>query len=400
MSKIPLPEIKENNEKDGILKFTLSNTNVSIVNALRRTIHADLKTLAFDTTDDSNITIYRNTTKFNNDILKQRLGCIPVYIKDITQNMDNLVMELKETNDTDIMRYITTEHFKIKNKENGKYLSDKDRNKIFPPTVLKNKNISKAEEESYWTIFTRLMPKVTSEIPGQEIHLECKFSVKSAKDNGMFNVACTCGYGNTEDKVKQREVWKEVEDKYKKEGMEAGDIEYKKQNWYNHDAKRIFKANSFDFILESVGVFSNAELMSDAVDIIVNKLNGIRAKIEADSIEIKSSDNTINDCYDIILENHDYTIGKVIEYVLHYQYLDTKKAQLSYAGFIKKHPHDSYSIVRLAFKNNHANENEEVNMKNALILVQNACKIGIGVFNEIGENFNPNKHEKHEKHEK
>ena len=77
MSKIPLPEIKENNEKDGILKFTLSNTNVSIVNALRRTIMADLKTRVFDTTKDSNIKIYRNTTKFNNDILKQRLDCIP-----------------------------------------------------------------------------------------------------------------------------------------------------------------------------------------------------------------------------------------------------------------------------------------------------------------------------------
>ena len=91
------------------------------------------------------------------------------------------------------------------------------------------------------------------------------------------------------------------------------------------------------------------------------------------------------------MENHDYTIGKVIEYVLHYQYLDTRKAQLSYAGFIKKHPHDNYSVVRLAFKSNHSNENEEVNMKNALILVQNACKIGIGVFNEIGEHFNANK---------
>ncbi len=391
MSKIPLPEIKENNEKDDILKFTLSNTNVSIANALRRTIMADLKTIVFDTTKDSNIKIYRNTTKFNNDILKQRLGCIPIHINDITQNMDNLVMELNETNKTDNIRYITTQHFKIKNKETGKYLSDKDRDQIFPPTILKNKNISKAENESYWTIFTRLMPKLTNEIPAQEIHLECEFSVKSAKDNGMFNVACTCGYGNTEDKIKQREAWKDIESKYKKEGMEEGNIEYKKQNWYNHDAKRIYKKDSFNFILESVGVYSNVELISNAVDVIVKKLKNIYSKVEQDGIEINPSDNTIDDCYDIILENHDYTIGKVIEYVLHYQYLDTRKAQLSYAGFIKKHPHDNYSVVRLAFKSNHSNENEEVNMKNALILVQNACKICIGVFNKIGEHFNANK---------
>ena len=69
---------------------------------------------------------------------------------------------------------------------------------------------------------------------------------------------------------------------------------------------------------------------------------------DKDQIEIKLSENTMKNCYDIILENYDYTIGKVIEYLLNYKFYKT--GMLTFCGFKMLHPHDSYSIIRVAYK--------------------------------------------------
>jgi len=55
----------------------------------------------------------------------------------------------------------------------------------------------------------------------------------------------------------------------------------------------------------------------------------------------------MNNCFDIILENEDYTIGKVIEYMLYAKFYETKI--LKFCGFKKMHHHDSDSIIRVAY---------------------------------------------------
>ena len=72
-------------EKNGILKFTLSNIDVSIANAIRRTILMDIPLVVFKTLpyEKNKATFIKNTSRLNNEILKQRLGCIPIHINDI-----------------------------------------------------------------------------------------------------------------------------------------------------------------------------------------------------------------------------------------------------------------------------------------------------------------------------
>jgi DNA-directed RNA polymerase subunit L len=43
---------------------------------------------------------------------------------------------------------------------------------------------------------------------------------------------------------------------------------------------------------------------------------------------IKVSENTLANSYDIILENEDYTIGKVIEYALYFNLFESEKISL------------------------------------------------------------------------
>ena len=57
----------------------------------------------------------------------------------------------------------------------------------------------------------------------------------------------------------------------------------------------------------------------------------------------------MSNCYDIILENEDYTIGKIIEYCMYAKFFDQAQKVLSYCGFRKMHPHDPDSIIRVAY---------------------------------------------------
>ena len=93
-SLIVLPKVKDGleNSKTKLLTFTLENANVSVANALRRTILSDIPTVVFDTSKE-NIQITKNTCRLHNEILKQRLGCIPIPIKD-PEGIENLTIEI------------------------------------------------------------------------------------------------------------------------------------------------------------------------------------------------------------------------------------------------------------------------------------------------------------------
>ena len=101
-------------------------------------------------------------------------------------------------------------------------------------------------------------------------------------------------------------------------------------------------------------------------------------------IELNRSATAMNNGVDIKLVGEDYTIGKVLEYVLHEE--DYKKNRtLSYVGFIKKHPHDDYSIIRVAF-----NDNEDIDVEsdsNVYKMLKFACEISKNLFVNIKEYF-------------
>ena len=77
-SSITLPNISRSTEDNGTLEFQIDNINTSIANAIRRTLISDIPCFVFKTFPDSDnlATIHKNTCRFHNEILKQRLGCM------------------------------------------------------------------------------------------------------------------------------------------------------------------------------------------------------------------------------------------------------------------------------------------------------------------------------------
>lgn len=373
-SFIVLPKVKDGleNSKTKLLTFTLENANVSVANAMRRTILSDIPTVVFDTSKE-NIQITKNTCRLHNEILKQRLGCIPIHIKD-PEGIENLTIEIDVNNQTENLVYVTTNDFKILNKTTNKYLTQQQNNEIFPPNKITNEYI----------LFTRLRPKITNDIPGEIIKLQVNLKTDIAKKDGMYNVVSTCAYGNTEDKVEQHNQWQAIAEQLESQGVTESKIEYERKNWYTLQAKRFYIKDSFDFKLQTIGVFTNNEIIHKAIDILLNKLDNIIKNCETESIELNRESTAMNNSVDIKLVGEDYTIGKVLEYILHEEEYKKNKI-LNYVGFIKKHPHDDYSIIRIAF-----NDNDELDINsdsNVYKILKFACEIGKNIFVNIKEYF-------------
>ena len=336
-------KITDLKEEDGIMIFTISNTDVSYVNAIRRTILSDIPIVVFKTTpyEENKANIIINTTRLNNEIIKQRLSCIPICISDFKDmSFKNYLLELDVENKTDTKMIVTTKDFKIRNTATDTFLDDAEVKKIFPPFISPNGH-------EYYIDFLRLRPKISDEIPGERIKLTCEFSVSTARDDSMFNVTGTCSYGCTPDPTKMQEELEIRKQKWKDEGKNEEEIKFEAANWVLLEGLRYVKKYSFDFILQSVGIYDNEQIIIKACDILNTRFEELKSMLSRDEVEIKPSDNTMENCYDVLLVNEDYTIGNILNYEL-YQVFYSELKVLDYVGFKKLHPHDSDSMLRMS----------------------------------------------------
>ena len=327
---------------DDELLFTISGINVSFVNAIRRIILSEIPIVVFKVSpnDKNKCNIISNTCGLNNEIVKHRLSCIPIHIKDVQDfPLKNYIMELNVENNTDTTIVVTTEDFTIKDSVSNKILPKDKIQEIFPAN----------EHTGDFIDFVRLKPKVAEELQAKKINLTCEFDIGTAKEDGAYNVVSTCSYGNTIDDVAQEAKLAQLKQKWKDEGKKEIEIEFEATNWKLLEGKRIFKKDSFDFIIQTIGIYTNPELLTMACSIMIDKLVKLDTLIEEDTLEIKVSDNTMKNCFDIVLENEDYTIGKVIEYALLALFYEST-GSLKFCGFKMLHPHDTYSLIRVAYK--------------------------------------------------
>lgn len=360
------------NEGD-VYKMTLSNLNVSFANSIRRVIISELPVCVIRTETEklNQCRIEVNTSRLHNEILKHRLSCIPIILKysDIESLVGKyeLVVEVSNTGDNIII--VTTEDFRLRNKESGNFCTKEQTRKIFPPN----------SRTHYYIDFMRLRPKISENIPGEEIKLVADFSISDGLTNSSFNAVSKCAYMYTPDIIGANAAWEDILVKKRADNISEADIAFDKKNFDILDSQRIFVNDSFDFVIQGIGMYENAEMVRLACNILQKKFSSVIEKLDADIVSILNSETTMSNCFDIILENEDYTIGKVIEFVIYDAFYQNEKT-LSYCGFKKFHPHDTKSTLRLAF-------NEATERSIASSYVKIACETAIAVFGHIGKMF-------------
>ena len=84
--------------------------------------------------------------------------------------------------------------------------------------------------------------------------------------------------------------------------------------------------------------------------------------------------------FEILLDGFGYTVGKIIEYVLHRD-LYAKSKTATYVGFRKNHPHDSTSFIRIGYKSSFTSSDD---VKSD---VEDACEEAIKIYSTIASEF-------------
>lgn len=371
-----IPRIVSKTDEGGQLKFTIDKINVSLANGLRRTILSDIPTLVFRTFpySECKASITTNTSRLHNEILKQRLSCIPIHITDQDFPYKDYQIEINVTADSSEIRYITTKDFKMKNKTTGKYLTDVKVREIFKQNEITGDYIE----------FARLLPKMSEYGEGEQLALTCDLDIGTPNEHGAFNVVCTCAYQMTMDAAKVDEAWRIKEAEIVKEGIAAiGSEEMKAQrkNWSLLDAQRYTKDDSFDFVVETVGVFTNADIVHKAAQIMINKCTKFIRDIESGENHIIPTVSTIQNGYDIELKGEDYTLGKVLEFFLHDKHY-AEDQTVTYCAFRKIHPHNPDSMIRVGFA-------ETVGVDEGIVAqyITTCARDAIAVFEHIRDQF-------------
>lgn len=392
-------------EQQQTLHFRLSNVDVSVANALRRTLLSDIpinviRTELIESSSASSSAnssspqcqILVNTGRLTNEILKHRLSLIPIHSKHVTSwdhglkdapekwldRLPNHVELEVNVQAEDSLRLVTTEDFRLRVKTGAE-----DGTKRYLPTTVSQQIFPKNDMTQSFIEFARLRPKLADTIPGEHLHLVAQFSVGSAKENCSFNVVSKCAFHNTQQEHLDA-VWeKELDRLQTKDKLSSAEIAGKKKDFLCLDAQRHFVPNSFDFVVQTIGIYSNEELLQTACKILQDKALAFYDNVRDNQVLVRRSDAVSMDhCYDVTLVKEDYTLGNLLVYLLLETYYDTDDGdhRISFCGFQKEHPHDENSMLRIAFEE----AGDDAKVRECLRTV---CGKAHAIFERVGRFF-------------
>lgn len=376
------PKISSIVEENGILRFQLQNTNVSFANAIRRTLLSDIPTLVMRDSpyDQTTIKITKNTTRLNNEIIRHRLSCVPIHHDtDFPIDKYSFVIDVENTGNNVIT--VTTGDIKVIDTDTGKEAPASISKQLFPPDPMTNDYIP----------IVRVNPRVSDQVPGEILSLTAKATVSTPSENSCFNVVSCASYAMTPDKEKQLQALnthlKNLKAEYTKQSMNKEDIdkalEYAKNGWLALDGKRIVKKDSFDFEIETVGVYQNEELVRRACNVLIDSLEELEITLSQTNSIVDLFEVKVGDYVMAKLENYDFTIAKVLEAVLYHRNWEGKEKAdgLDYLATIRPHPHIPEIFLRLHFIDG---LNEQISLEErSRMIILNAINESKAIFKQI-----------------
>ena len=334
-------------EYDGALTFNISGVETCVVNSLRRSSLSNIDTLVFRgfPHNESSIHITKNSTNFNNEYLKHRISCIPIMnnnVSDYDQFKENYKIKVGVKSKVGMQEkvYVTTKDIVLVNKHSGEEVKNELSENLFPRDAISGDNI----------LICVLYPNHNmNDTEVEELEFEAEFEIGCARENSCWNVVHNCTYEFLRNESEIAKMAMSYEDK-----MERRDFEIL-------GAQKIYYKNEYKMTVETLGIFTNREIMIKSCDYIISKLNliiqytkdndlaNVQTKdeyISASNDGTKSAEEieelqskycniyTEDDFFVFELKEDDYTIGKLIEIYLYSSY----KKELDFVGFKKNHP--------------------------------------------------------------
>lgn len=378
-------------ENPNMLTFQLSPTHVSYANTLRRTILIGVESVAFrsdmnEKGETSDVTVLENTTPMTNEMLADRIGLIPIHADPDTWNPDDYKFELQIQNETSDTLPVTAGDFVVRKRGD-------DANPLVP-----NKDFFHPNPVSGDTALIALLKGKQPSQAGQKIHLIAKASVGTGRDHIRFSPVCQCSYGYTvdPDETRQREQFekwlsasKKKDPKELKENKALEEVLMRE--FQTMEVQRCFmidprtgEPNSFDFVIETVGVQSVERIVERALKNIETKLAKYSNldKQAPETVTILPADARMKG-YDFIFRYEDHTLGNLLQTYMEQTMMGS---DVSFVGYKVPHPLRDEMVLRVGV--NFPLDPEKDGKENtARVAVAKAAKECSGMFAKWREDW-------------
>ena len=354
----PQGNVFKNATKEGnVLRFTLSPTNVSYANTLRRTIITDVETVGFfaaikDDGTTSDVKITKNSTPMSNEMLAHRIGLLPLHVSNpLKWAPGDYTFKLDVTNDSSDLMDVVAGDFKVY----------QNRGAEEEPLLVPSLEFFHPDPVTHDTCLIAVLKGKTGSQEPESIQLTATARIGTGRENAAFMpVTSRCAYGYTLDESEERRkelftAWlttskKVVPSELESNAVRKGELErefntMERQRCYLIDAAG--EPYSFDFIVESVGVLDSAYCVSRALEILQAKLLRF-ASIDVgdlpEALRIRPADAEMKG-FDFVFQNEDHTLGNLLQTFMEQNMVDSK--QISFVGYKVPHPLRDEMLLRV-----------------------------------------------------
>lgn len=277
------PALLGNSSKKTCATFRLFPSNDTIANTIRRQVLVATPSVAFRTepAEASDVIIESNTTPIMNEMLAHRIGMIPICVDPHTFQGDDYTFIIEKENDTKgrekKMLDIRASDFQVFQKDPTDPLGPGIRlptEKFFPPDPITGESC----------LITRLRAQWNPSSLNERLILKAKASVSTGTENIRWSPVCQSSFEYTLDENPERaekmfRTWLSVNKKIPDvDTLSPERQDELRREYATMEIQRCFRVdekgepNDFTFHLESVGVRSIPESVTDALNATIEKL--------------------------------------------------------------------------------------------------------------------------------
>ena len=335
-------ELKNIGNNDKNITFKITDIDLSIVNGLRRILISEIKNVAFDFDPrdvNEDIVFNKNETGLHNEFLGHRISLVPLHftreeIKKYDKEDYKFILKKKNTTLNNVS--LTTGDFQILNKE------DREMDKEFTDRIFPKNHLTKD-----YILLNVLRPNIYNTDMGEEVDIECKASIGTAKKHARWSPVSLATFENVIDE----KLAKEEFEKQSKGLTTEKKTEFEKK-FNNLDKQRYFKKNIYNepneflFKIESESYMTSKELFDMALETLTEKIENWLDNLN--SIEIE----TDGKFYYAYFKEEDHTLGNLLQslfYNINIRNKELRDYDLSYIGYNVPHPLDDVMMIKMKF---------------------------------------------------
>lgn len=349
-------------EDKGYLKFQVVNTHVSYVNTLRRVGISEVKSVGFRSEilkdgSTSDVKIENNTTPMSNEMLAHRIGLIPVHANPSTWEPEKYVFKCDIKNNSADFLDVKVSDIDVFEKKDNELIKVPNVQFFHPNPITRDT-----------ALIAVLKPKIGSHTL-EQLSFTAKATVGIGRENARFNPTSQFAYSYTRDDNpdKVNEIFVEWLDRHKK--VNSSDLESDpdrkaefEREFNTMEVNRCYKKNekgepySFDFTIESVGVYNPYDIVKEAIKVCEEKCftyTGLDKGTLPENIKIQPTKKEAKG-YDIYFQHEDHTLGNLLTTWLDENLLDplsVKPDAIRFCGYCVPHPLRDEMLITILCEN-------------------------------------------------